>query len=454
MDKFIKILRIILVLFFLLWAMSWSSIRAYKSVKEGNSDKIYNKFLVELYNTPYTIRQWLRSNTISPPNTLKIDSVKGVFKIGKIHSSKVINDSVYLFHYTNGKNSSGQLVMQNIKSGAIEKKWQIPLNEILIDLDSIREELIKSGINGKAVKGLDLEIPKRTEEILSQHSILLEDGSILFKAAPFGFLYKIDKNSNILWKSKELANHSIELDENGNIWTCVYNFNNTTANRLGYNEDAILCLDQSGNELYYKSLTDIFLENNLFEELIETTPVGYNWNNIYKDPYHLNDIEPVKQKGSYWEKGDIFLSIRNKSLILLFRPKTGKAIFKKQGPWLVQHDIDIENDSIISIFNNNASYLNEEVKTSSNIAKFNFNTNKTEFVLDDIFKTKFQGRIAKLRSKDIFIEETMTGIYYLLDSTGVLKYKFYVPYPPDTNFAQYPGWSRIYLKENGKFIEE
>ena len=71
-----------------------------------------------------------------------------------------------------------------------------------------------------------------------------------------------------------------------------------------------------------------------------------------------------------------------------------------------------------------------------------------------MFKTKFQGRKTRLRSKDVLIESTMTGLYYMLDSIGNLKYNFYVPYPPDPNFAQIPGWSRVYLKENGTFIEE
>jgi outer membrane protein assembly factor BamB len=344
--------------------------------------------------------------------------------------------------------------MQNIKSGTIEKKWKIPLDKIMIDLDSIRELLDESYRNGQAVKNLNLEIPKGTDGILSQHSILLKDGSILFKASPFGYIYKIDENSKILWKSKKLANHAIELDENGNIWTGVYNLTNVTANKLGYNEDAILCLDQEGNELYFKSLTDIYLENGLFESTVESTPVGYSWDFTYKDPLHLNDVEPVMKDGTFWKKGDVFISMRNKSLVALFRPETGKIIMQRQGPWLMQHDIDIENDSIISIFNNNVSSLNDEVKTSSNIALYNFKTNRTKFILNDIFRTKFQGRKTRLRSKDIFIESTMTGLYYMLDSIGNFKYNFYVPYPPDPNFAQIPGWSRVYLKENGTFIEE
>ena len=453
MDKFIKILRVLLVLFFLIWAISWSSIRAYKSVDKENSG-LYNKIMVELYNTPYSIRQWFRKKTISPPNSHKIDTVKNVFKIGEADSLKITNDSPYLLHYTSGTNSTGEVLLQNIKTGEVSKRWNVPLDEIMTDSDSIRSLLEESYLDGNTPKDLNLEVPHTKDEIHIWHPLMQDNGSLLIKASPFGFIYKIDENSKIIWKSNKLAHHSNELDENGNIWTCAIDLNNTTAKNFGYKDDAILCLDQEGNELFFKSLTDVFLENKLFEELVESTPVGYNWNNKFKDPLHLNDVEPVMNDGTYWKKGDVFLSMRNKSLVVLFRPETGKIIMWKQGPWLTQHDVDIENDSIISIFNNNVSFLNDEVKTSSNIAEFNFKTNKTKFIFNNVFSTKYQGRKSRLRSKDVLIESTMTGLYYLLDSIGSLKYKFYVPFPPDPNLAQFPGWSRLYLKEKGKFIEQ
>jgi len=453
MDKFVKILRVILVLFFLIWLMSWSSIRAYKFVERGNPG-YYNQMIVELYNTPYEIRRWFHKNTTRPHLGIQIDSVKAVLKIGEAGHLSLINDSIFLLHYRLINKSSSEILLQNIKTGEIAQKWIVPVDEIMIDSDSIREQLEKSYVNGNTPKDLNLEVPQNIDEIIIRHTMMLEDGSILFKVAPYGYIYKIDKYSKILWKSKKLAHHSIELDENGNIWTCIVNLNNSTASKLGYKDDAILCLDQKGNEMYYKSLTDIFLENNLFAKLIESTPVGSNWNNKYKDPYHLNDVKPVMKDGTFWKKGDIFLSLRNKSLVALFRPNTGKIIMNQQGPWLMQHDIDILNDSIISIFNNNVSFLNDEVKSMSNVANYNFKTGKTQFNFINLFSTKYQGRKSELPSNDIFIEATLSGIYYILDSIGNIKYKFYVPYLPDPKFAQYPGWSRIYMKENGIFIEK
>ena len=34
------------------------------------------------------------------------------------------------------------------------------------------------------------------------------------------------------------------------------------------------------------------------------------------DPFHLNDVEPVLKKYRTLEKGDVFLSLRNRSMVL------------------------------------------------------------------------------------------------------------------------------------------
>ena len=182
----------------------------------------------------------------------------------------------------------------------------------------------------------------------------MKDSSLLFHPKTVGYLYKIDKDSNLLWKSERITHHSIELDENGDIWTCGFDFNNETANKFGFLDNSIICLNQDGKELYYESLTTIFKKNDIFERVIESTPI-FDDIDLGYDPYHLNDVQPTRKDGQFWKKGDVFLSLRSQSMIMLLRPETNEIIWKQQGPWMSQHDVNIENDSIISIFNNKTS---------------------------------------------------------------------------------------------------
>ena len=71
------------------------------------------------------------------------------------------------------------------------------------------------------------------------------------------------------------------------------------------------------------------------------------------DPIHANDVQPALFSTEYWKKDDVFISIRNQSAIIHFRPSTNKVINYIKGPFFQQHDVDIISNEEISIFNNN-----------------------------------------------------------------------------------------------------
>src|SRR5262249_16192393 len=74
----------------------------------------------------------------------------------------------------------------------------------------------------------------------------------------------------------------------------------------------------------------------------------------FPDPIHLNDIEPVRKDGPYWRRGDLFLSLRSSSTVMLYRPSTNKVIWRQDGPWSKPHDGELGAGHRISVFNNNA----------------------------------------------------------------------------------------------------
>ena len=427
----------------------WFSIRAFKSSETIGEDLgPLDSFVTGLYETPYLIKKYFKKSF----QAVEVKREDDLFEIGKLSHLDHISDSIYILHSKYINETEVNVLLQNIKTGEIALTWVIHLDNIMQDLDSVSLELDKKSAKGIGPKKLNSKISKSSRTLVIRHPLFLKDSSLIFKSQYLGFIYKIDKNSNILWKSKKLAHHSIELDENENIWTCSVDITNESSNKMNFRDDAILCLDQNGNEKHFISLTEIFQENNLFKSFIEATPIDVI--PAGRDPYHLNDVQPVKNDGTYWKKGDVFLSIRNKSLVTLFNPKSRKIKWIKQGPWMMNHDVNIENDSIISIFNNNRSFINSDVNTSSNVSYYNFNSQNVSFLSGQIFSSKSEGRQTILSNGDIFIESTNSAIYYLLDAVGNLKCKFIVPYQPDSKYAQYPGWARVFLKEGNAFIEQ
>ena len=124
-----------------------------------------------------------------------------------------------------------------------------------------------------------------------------------------------------------------------------------------FKDDAIVKMSAEGDIIFEKSVARIFIENGLEYLLFSIGGKGGN-ENFNTDPTHLNDIQPVDFDGNHWKKGDVFLSLRNLSMVLLYRPSTNEIIWKGTGPFSQQHDVvDILDDHRISVFNNNSKSL-------------------------------------------------------------------------------------------------
>ena len=146
------------------------------------------------------------------------------------------------------------------------------------------------------------------------------------------------------------------------------------------------------------------------------------------DPTHLNDIQPVMKDGEYWKRGDLFLSLRNQSTIMLYRPSIDQVIWYKHGPWVGQHDVDIISDYEISIYNNNVKTgLNENF--INDIIIYNFKTNETyspfnsSFIKHDI-RTSGGGLHELINDNEVVVEETWEGRLIHINNNGNLLWQF------------------------------
>ena len=112
--------------------------------------------------------------------------------------------------------------------------------------------------------------------------------------------------------------------------------------------------------------------------------------NFIADPIHLNDIQPVNFDGNYWKKGDIFLSLRSQSMVILYRPSTNKIIWKGTGPFFHQHDVNILDEHRISIFNNNSKNFadGEYVDGNNQVIIYDFKTDKYSLYLNDVAENR------------------------------------------------------------------
>jgi len=247
------------------------------------------------------------------------------------------------------------------------------------------------------------------------HPLISPDGSIIFNNGQSP-LIKINKDSKIVWTLNGTFGHSLEYDADGNIWAqSVIEHSNFFQDILkDFKDDAVAKISPNGKLLFQKSVAEILFQNNY---------KGLLLGGLYEpDLLHVNDVQPALTSARYWMKGDLLISIRHKSTVLLYRPSTNKVIWLKIGPWLNQHDVDFIDSTRIGVFGNdiirnNSSGLEENAWLDNFLNGCNqeyiydFKTNEVATPYAELFKkakiaTFTEGRSDILSNGDIFVEET------------------------------------------------
>jgi len=279
------------------------------------------------------------------------------------------------------------------------------------------------------------------------HPLIDFEGNLLFHGM-YTPLSKINFCSKLLWVNDiDNFHHANNVDNKGNYWTpssiFPYSIDNTlVGNKFGqFRDDAITKISPDGKILYQKSVSKILSKNNL-DYLI------FGQSNFFWDPIHLNDIQPVLKDGKYWKKNDLFLSLRNLSMIVHFRPSTDEIINILTGPFYMQHDVDIVSENEISIFNNNTinTQKGKYVVSNNQILIYNFETkNYTKSNVDGIkennVKTATEGVSDFLKDGSLMIEDGNSGRILFFNTDGKLEWEFI---NKAKNGKIYPlSWARI-----------
>jgi len=291
------------------------------------------------------------------------------------------------------------------------------------------------------------------------HPWINNDGSLVIKGIMKTPLVKIDKCSNIVWLVDLPFHHSTEKDHEKNYWVPIIFYPNKVT--AGYDEshgtkktyfidDGIAKVSDDGKVLFKKSVMQIFIENDLGHLIFPGEDFSF-------DPIHLNDIQPVTVDGLYYKKGDVFLSLRSISMIVLYRPSSNKILWYKKFPWKYQHDVDVLDKTRISVFNgNNVKYypriVGKKVDSTrtNNVLIYDFEKDKVYNNYEKVFKkfhiiTNTQG-LQKIIDDKIFIEESVFGRLLYSDKDGNLLFEYI---NRDNNNKIYPlNWSRILGKED------
>ena len=357
------------------------------------------------------------------------------FKYGK-------NFYLLLSRY-DGDREKSLVELIDLKSGKVIHTWEPDINYIN-SKSKISKEIIK----------LSRDHNQKRYQII--HPYLSDNGDLYFHSL-YSPLVKIDICSKYISSVDEITRHSIEADESG-IWTAIVTFNsknnpgldeNIGNNKNFFYDDGIMKVDFDNKIVFKKSLVEIFLENNLSHLIFSGKEETF-------DPFHLNDIQPVTINGNYYKKGDLFLSFRHLSMIVLYRPATNEILWYKKFPWEFQHDVDIIDLNKISVFNNNrlAHNFDKTIK-NNNLIIYDFSKDNIEYYHKDIFdkfevRTVTMGAAEIFKNKSLLIEENNYGRLLMFDKKGELIWE-YINKSEKNKKLYRTNWSRIINLNENKF---
>ena len=362
-----------------------------------------------------------------------------------------INESYLLLSRFEGDLKEGIVELVDLSNFKVLHSWNP-------DIDNFNKIVEKTG------EFKNLSRDHNNSRLRLGHPKLTKDGGLLFQSS--GPLRKIDSCSNLVSQNiHDSFHHSIEKDIEGNLWVPSWIYPQSLpiakVGRVlnqdgGYFDDGIVKLSPDGEILFEKSVSQIFIDNGLEYLLFASGDQKV----FTKDPIHLNDIQAVNFDGKFWKKGDVFLSLRNRSMILLYRPSSNKIIWKGTGPFFHQHDVDVLNDYKISIFNNNSKdfFVGDVVDGHNEVIIYDFKADAySSYLSDSLIKndvrTITEGRSEILPNGDLFIEETNYGRTLYFNSDGSLRWTHVNR--ANNGKVYYVGWSRIlYLDQDIQIVKD
>lgn len=322
----------------------------------------------------------------------------------------------------------------SLADGAVKHEWLPDADTLLAGAP--RESLIAEYTNWD------------TRHYRAIHPILSGNGALIVKDHQ-SFLYALDACSKKLWgQTGLLFHHSTESDGAGGWWIPSY-VEPSKIDRIApdFVEDSLAHVAADGTVLENISAAEILLRHGMEYAL-------FTAGRYQKDPVHINDIEPVLKDGPYWKKGDLFLSFRHLSMIMLYRPSTDEIVWQQQGPWLAQHDVDIIDDHRIAVFNNRAydKGTGARVHGTNQITVHDFDTGETgnpwaAAMEKPEVKTLFEGLFQRLPDGRVMVEEENSGRLLILGPSGDTLAEF-VNKAGD-GLAYRMGWSRYLTAEEG-----
>ena len=240
--------------------------------------------------------------------------------------------------------------------------------------------------------------PKSEPGTMIHGAAILDNGDLVFNFEHLGMV-RVDACANVRWRLAEQSHHSIDIDDNGFIWTSVHHHRQVENSTMPmhypfYVDPYIYKISPDGEVVAKKSLLSILADNDKYGALFLSSlrnidPV------VRGDTLHVNDVEifPATLEAGFFQPGDIMVSMRNINSIAIIDPESWKIKHMISHVMLRQHDPDFLDGNTIAVYDNNNRFTVDNPKAYSRIIKIRVPENTVTTVFKGSKKTPFYSRV-------------------------------------------------------------
>ena len=232
----------------------------------------------------------------------------------------------------------------------------------------------------------------------SQHPVLMNNGDIVFSSGE-GPLVRLNKCNKIEWIIPGIFHHSNQKFDNEKYIYAVKRLEKNDKNKLIWDDGFSIIDSLTGEELSEFSVERILLADD------ENYNIIYGIGEHELDRYHVNQVYPILETDDFVKKGDVLISVRNLSLVILYRPNENRIIWKSVGPWINQHDSRYLGNGKISVFGNNI--------VRGLAQKYEFPIGHSDIYIYDISNNTYERPFKKVMSESY---QRSGGIFRMLNN--------------------------------------
>ena len=281
-----------------------------------------------------------------------------------------------------------------------------------------------------------------------------DNGDVLVNLESIGSA-RLDTCGRVRWSLDEGNHHSIEMDDDGNFWIPALNYWDDTeavADAGDYPgleapliNNRILKVSAEGKVLRDIPMLDVFYANDLHRYLARADLRA-------GDVLHINDVEPlddrIAEEYPLFEAGDLLVSVRNASVVLVLDPETELVKWHTSHPFVHQHDPDFLGNGWIGVFDNAEDLAEGSMLGGSRIVAVQPHTGSMRVLYptpkSEPLYTGIMGKWQLLENGNMLLTEARTGRVTEVDASGRTVWEW-IHHPSEDRVAEVAEGTRYAL---------